>query len=45
MDPIRLSIGYNKSVVVRRNGQYLNAYINENFFQDSKLVPEKSRSV
>ena len=43
--PIRISIGYNKNLTVKRNGQYLNVYINDNYFENGQLVQEKSKSV
>ena len=45
MDAIRVNIGPNKSVVVRRNGQFINCYINDNYFEEGKLVPAKSKAV
>ena len=34
--PLRVSIGYNKNVTVRKNGQYWNVYINDNVFENGK---------
>ena len=43
--PIRISIGYNKNLTVKKNGQYTNAYVNDNFFENGQLVQDKSKSV
>ena len=45
MEPIRISIGYNKSLCVKQNGQYTNVYINDNFFENGQLIQDKSKSV
>ena len=45
MEQIRISIGYNKNLIVKRNGRYLNVYVNENIFENGQLVQEKSKSV
>ena len=45
MEQIRISIGYNKNLTVKRNGQYLNVYVNDNIFENGQLVQEKSKSV
>ena len=43
--PIRMKIGYNKNITVKKNGQYLNIYINDNIFEKGQLVKEKSKYV
>ena len=45
MEQIRISIGYNKNLTVKRNGQYLNVYVNDNVFENGQLSQEKSKSV
>jgi len=42
--PIRISFGYNKSVTAKRNGDFLNVYINDNLFDEEKhFVKEKKQ--
>lgn len=43
--PIRVKIGYNKNITVKRNREYLNVYINDNVFENGELVKDKSKSV
>ncbi|WAR10277.1 hypothetical protein MAR_035353 [Mya arenaria] len=43
--PLRMNFGFNKSISAKKNGQYLNVYINDNVFEDGKLVKEKSNFV
>lgn len=43
--PIRLKIGFNKNITVKKNGQYLNVYVNDNCFEKGQLVQAKSKSV
>lgn len=43
--PIRIKIGYNKNITVKKNGQYMNVYINDNVFEHGQLVKTKSKSV
>ena len=44
--PIRIIFGYNKSVTAKRNGDFLNVYINDNFFDEEKhFVKEKSKYI
>ena len=43
MEPIRISIGYNKNLVVKKNGQYLN--VNDNVFDNGQLDKENSKYV
>jgi hypothetical protein len=43
--PIRVNIGFNKNVTVKKNGDYLNVYINDNVFENGELVKDKSKSV
>ena len=45
MEQTRISIGYNKNLTVKRNGQYLNVYMNDNIFKNGQLVQEKSKSL
>ncbi|XP_052764154.1 uncharacterized protein LOC128206061 [Mya arenaria] len=41
--PLRINFGFNKCVSAKKNGQYMNVYINDNVFEDGKLVKEKSK--
>lgn len=43
--PIRIQIGFNKNITVKKNGEYRNVYINQNVFQNGQLDTSKSRSV
>ena len=43
--PMRIKIGYNKNVTVRKNGEYWNVYINDNVFENGTLIQSKSKSV
>ena len=43
--PLRVSIGYNKNVTVRKKGQYWNVYINDNVLENGTLIQAKSKSV
>ena len=43
--PIRIKIGYNKNITVKKNGQYMNVYINDNVFENGQLVKKKSKFV
>lgn len=43
--PTRLNFGFNKSITVKRHGDYLNVYINDSVFEDGKLVKEKSKYI
>ena len=45
MEQTRISIGYNKNLTVKRNGQYLNVYMTDNIFKIGQLVQEKSKSL
>ena len=45
MEQIRISSGFNKNLTVKRNGQYLNVYVNDNIFENGQLVQEKSKIV
>lgn len=42
---LRGNIGFNKSVSLRRNGEYLNIYINDNVFENKQLVKEESKYI
>ena len=43
--PIRIQIGFNKNIRVKKNGEYRTVYINQNVFQNGQLDTSKSRSV
>jgi len=43
--PFRFKIGYNKTLTVKRNDSYINSYINDNVFEDGRLIKEKSKYV
>lgn len=43
--PIRKQFGFNKNVTVKKNGEYLNVYVNHTVYENGELVKEKSRSV
>lgn len=43
--PIRIKIGFNKNITVKKSGEYINVYINDTVFEDGELVKEKSHSV
>ena len=43
--PIRVKIGYNKNITVRKNGHYVNVYINNNVFENGVRATDKSNSV
>lgn len=43
--PMLVKIGFNKNITVKKNGEYLNVYINDNVFENGQLVKAKSKSV
>ena len=42
---IRIQIGFNKNITVKKNGEYWNVYINQNVFENGQLDFTKCRSV
>lgn len=36
--PIRVNFGYNKNIIAKSKGPYLNIYINDNVFKNGELI-------